>query len=471
MKNLADVLSQLDAAVEIALSEVHGSGLVRDAADVDVLDAAATAALIHRRLEGFLVEVTAEIQDRVDFRAPDERITTTHGCRSTSELMQRVMRCSPQTAAAYVRIVPTVREGMSPTSGAAIPADFPILRESLMRGDIGVDGMGALIGPLADLRHAVGADVLSRAESELAAAAQGTDAPPASWQDLRLLARVLVAYLDPDGAEPTDARATRKRGMTIGASRDGLISLHGNVLPEVAAQLQRLFDSILNPKVEGCASSGPRFVDSEGRDGDTAARNDDRRTRAQKQHDALATVLSVAARAGELPTIGGAAPTLIVSVRAEDFESGVGRADVAGIDEPVSIAVARQVACAGSIERVVMGKNGRILSLSVADRVFTYHQRRAIMVRDGNCIIPGCDVPAAWCEIHHVLEHARGGPTHTDNGVLLCWHHHRTLDTGQWQIRMNGGAPEVKGPSGWDSSGQWRAVTTSRVRQIDRLSG
>ncbi|WP_404434487.1 HNH endonuclease [Microbacterium lacus] len=471
MNNLADVLAQLDAAVEIALGEVRGAGLVRGAADGDVLDAAATAAMIHRRLEGFLVEVTAEVQDRVDYRAHDERITTAHGCRNTSELMQRVTRCSPSTAAVYARIVPTVREGVSPTSGETLPADLPVLREALLRGDVGVDGMSALIGPLADLRHAVGADVLSRAESELAAAARGVAAPPARWQDLRLLAQVLVAYLDPDGAEPMGARAMRKRGMTIGATRDGLVPLHGNVLPEVAAQLQRLFDSILNPKVDGCAASGPRFVDSEGRDGDAAGRSDDRRTRAQKQHDALATVLSVAARAGELPTIGGAAPTLIVSVRAEDFESGVGRADVAGVDEPVSIAVARQVACTGSIERVVMDKNGRILSLGVDDRVFTHHQRRAIMIRDGNCIIPGCDVPASWCEIHHVEEHARGGPTHTDNGVLLCWHHHRTLDTGQWQIRMNAGVPQVRGPSWWDSSGRWRAVTSSRVRQLDRLSG
>ncbi|MGC5225508.1 HNH endonuclease signature motif containing protein, partial [Micromonospora sp. DT81.3] len=74
-----------------------------------------------------------------------------------------------------------------------------------------------------------------------------------------------------------------------------------------------------------------------------------------------------------------------------------------------------------------MDDRGRIVSIGTLDRVFNHHQRKAITLRDGGCIIPGCHIPAAWCEIHHVTDHALGGPTHTDNGVLLCWHHHRTL--------------------------------------------
>src|SRR5690606_40612225 len=77
--------------------------------------------------------------------------------------------------------------------------------------------------------------------------------------------------------------------------------------------------------------------------------------------------------------------------------------------------------------------------------------------RDRKCLIPGCGIPAEWCEIHHVTEHSRGGPTHTSNGVPLCWHHHRTLDTGAWQIRMRDRVPEIRGPSWWDGYGLWRA--------------
>ena len=91
------------------------------------------------------------------------------------------------------------------------------------------------------------------------------------------------------------------------------------------------------------------------------------------------------------------------------------------------------------------------------------------MLRDGGCVIPGCTVPATWCEIHHDTEYARGGPTHTDNGILLCWWHHRSLDTPNgWQVRMRNGTPEIKGPSWWDIYRTWRPTTKSRLRRGDQ---
>ncbi|GAA5206489.1 HNH endonuclease signature motif containing protein [Microbacterium kyungheense] len=77
-------------------------------------------------------------------------------------------------------------------------------------------------------------------------------------------------------------------------------------------------------------------------------------------------------------------------------------------------------------------------------------------VRDPRCIIPGCRVRAAWCEVHHVVEHARGGPTDVGNGVLLCWHHHRTIETSGWQIRMRDGTPEIQPPAWIDPRRRWR---------------
>ena len=57
----------------------------------------------------------------------------------------------------------------------------------------------------------------------------------------------------------------------------------------------------------------------------------------QRQHDALATALSVAAASRDLPTIGGAAPTLIVSVREQDLDAEHGWAHAEGMEQPVSI--------------------------------------------------------------------------------------------------------------------------------------
>lgn len=98
------------------------------------------------------------------------------------------------------------------------------------------------------------------------------------------------------------------------------------------------------------------------------------------------------------------------------------------------------------------------MSIHTTDRIFNATQRKAIMARDGGCIIPGCTVRAAWCEIHHVTDHSKGGPTHTDNGVLACWGHHRTLDVSGWEIRMVNGIVEIRGPAWWDNARRWRPV-------------
>ena len=156
--------------------------------------------------------------------------------------------------------------------------------------------------------------------------------------------------------------------------------------------------------------------------------------------------------------------------RAEDLESDTGWATIEGCDEPVSPTVARHIGCAGVIQRVTLAPNGRILRLGTEERLFNRHQRRAFALRDGGCIIPGCSVPAGWCEAHHVTDHAKGGPTHTDNGVLLCWWHHRFIDTFGWRIRMNRGVPEVQAPLWLDPTGRWRPVTKSRIRMLELIS-
>lgn len=102
---------------------------------------------------------------------------------------------------------------------------------------------------------------------------------------------------------------------------------------------------------------------------------------------------------------------------------------------------------------------GRIVGLRSDERCFTAQQRRAIAVRDRGCVIPGCRVPAGWCEVHHVVPYAADPTgTHTDNGVLLCWFHHRTLDTSGWEVRMLAGLPQIRPPGWLDPTRAWRQV-------------
>ncbi|MFD4421410.1 HNH endonuclease signature motif containing protein [Agromyces sp. NPDC058484] len=85
--------------------------------------------------------------------------------------------------------------------------------------------------------------------------------------------------------------------------------------------------------------------------------------------------------------------------------------------------------------------------------------------------MPGCSVPASWCEIHHVIPDADGGPTHPDNGVLLCWFHHRTIDTSGWGIRMFHGVPHIRPPVWLDPGRTWRPATKSPTRLADQHDG
>lgn len=472
MTALADALSRLGDVLAQAVSGALGEEGLRAASDDEVLVALAAAGRIQRLVEAVVVEAAGQVIERDDARPHTDRVTTRYGCRNVSELVQRATRVSGRTATAIVVAAKAVQQRRSLSTGEELPAEFPALRAALLDGEVGVDGVSSVVGAFRGC--GAGREQLLAADEELAAAARGEGAdaaPPASADELRAYASVWVAYLDQDGAEPDEARALRKRGFTIGRRNDdGLVPVRGHLLPEVAAQLQRGFDSVLNPRVDGAPTPGPRFVDhGDDRDGPVESAADPR-SHAQRQHDALAVLMTAAAASGSLPTLGGAAPTLVVSVRQCDLAEGRGAAWLPGDDEPISMAAARHVACTGSVQRVVTGPSGRIVSLATLDRIFNHHQRRAITVRDGGCLIPGCHVPPEWCEIHHVEEHSRGGPTHTDNGVLLCWFHHRTIDTGGWEIRMIEGVPRVRGPSWWDARRRWRPATKSPTRRLDRLA-
>ncbi len=468
MTSLAEALSQVENQLGVAVSKLIDESGAHGLSDDDTLAAMAAASRITRLGEALLVEMVAQAEMRSERAAVDDRLTVRHGCRNVRELVQRVTLQSSRSVTETVRAARGVARWVAPSTGEVLPARYPALRAACAAGALGIDGLSAVFAAL----DAAACSETARlaADEELAASALGLGAdggPAPCIDDLRNQATVWAMYLDQDGAEPREIRAMRKRGITLGVCRDGIVPVRGGLLPEVAGQFQLLLDSVLNPRVDGpTGPEGPFFREADD-DGPFTERTDER-TPAQRRHDALAMILSAAARAGEVPTIGGAAPTLVVQVTADELASGRGYAHIDGIDEPVSLAVARQVACGGAIQRVTCA-DGRILAIGITDRVFAAHQRRAIGLRDGGCIIPGCHVPAAWCEIHHVEEASCGGPTHTDNGVLLCWWHHRTIDTGGWRVRMNRGVPEVRGPAWWDSSGQWRPITKSVLRMRQRF--
>jgi len=196
----------------------------------------------------------------------------------------------------------------------------------------------------------------------------------------------------------------------------------------------------------------------------------DLRSREQQAHDVFASLIDTIARSGDTPTIGGTPPTVLVTVRADDLESGHGQGHIDGLDTPIPMQSVRQFVCTGGTQHVILNQDGKIIQLGSEQRCFTPQQRRAIMARDGGCIIPGCSIPAGWTEIHHVAPAAEDGPTHTDNGVCLCWWHHHMLEISGWQIRMHHGKPQVRAPGWLDPYGEWRDASKAPTSMKDQLT-
>jgi hypothetical protein len=64
------------------------------------------------------------------------------------------------------------------------------------------------------------------------------------------------------------------------------------------------------------------------------------------------------------------------------------------------------------------------LDIGEAGPAIPAHLRRAVLARHQHCTYPGCRVPAAFCQIHHYIPRARGGPTSLGNLGPVCPFHH-----------------------------------------------
>ncbi len=225
------------------------------------------------------------------------------------------------------------------------------------------------------------------------------------------------------------------------------------------------------------------WADARDRLGDTATLSDLARTDAQRRADALARIFDDAA--GAPP--GTTAPRIVHNiVWSADTYLGLAEllgADAAALDSHWSTSLTdtgaqRALWCdpdqyrcstldgvslepveqffsslANHIRRVIVSTKGVVIDLGTKARLFTGSARLAAQLQSPRCIWPGCDVPTTRCEIDHLREHAKGGPTNPANGAPLCGFHNRWKqkgftvtkdpDTGRWRTyRPDGQAIE-----------------------------
>ena len=99
-------------------------------------------------------------------------------------------------------------------------------------------------------------------------------------------------------------------------------------------------------------------------------------------------------------------------------------------------------------------------------RLASKGQRLALAARDGGCCFPGCDRPAAWTEVHHIIPWLTGGPTDLDNMCLLCRYHHRHFETLGWHVGMIDNLPWWRPPATIDPH---RRPTRNTAHHLDDI--
>lgn len=101
---------------------------------------------------------------------------------------------------------------------------------------------------------------------------------------------------------------------------------------------------------------------------------------------------------------------------------------------------AMRLACNAVISIITHDGNSVPLDLFRTQRGFNREQRRALEYRDRGCRFPGCTRDATQTEAHHIDWWELLGPTNLENGVLLCWFHHRLVHEGRWTLKIDGDA-------------------------------
>ncbi len=115
----------------------------------------------------------------------------------------------------------------------------------------------------------------------------------------------------------------------------------------------------------------------------------------------------------------------------------------------------RHLLCDARLLPVVVDSLGVPLDLGRASRLASTGQRKAMALRDGGCVFPGCTAPPSWSEAHHMVEWSNDGVTDLADLASLCRHHHGVVHRKGWSIQATeDGSFWFTAPSGTSFWGQ-----------------
>ncbi|MDF2585872.1 MAG: repeat protein [Mycobacterium sp.] len=245
-------------------------------------------------------------------------------------------------------------------------------------------------------------------------------------KELREAADIKLFLLDQDGPLPDDAERARKRGVTLAQQgRDAMTSVSANLDPEARAVWEVLFAKFAAPGMcnpdddEPCTSGTPT----------QAQIDNDQRTLAQRQHDAMIVVGRIALMSGDLGQLNGLPVSIIIRTTLQDLESRAG-IGVSGGGTKIPIKDVIRMGAHASHHLAVFDKaTGAALNYFRARRTASPAQRIMLIARDGGCTKPCCTVGPYGCQVHHArADYADGGLTNVDDLTLACGGDNRLVD-------------------------------------------
>ncbi len=326
---------------------------------------------------------------------------------------------------------------------ATLVQTLPEVGERATRGEIGLEHLAAL----QRATRYVPAEVLAEHDqvlTELAESAHPRDLMRAGERITDVWQHDLLA------TDPTAALQLRR--VTLAQTIEGIWSLEGQLTPEDGAKLAAALEPLMRKR-------GP----------------EDDRTPVQRRADALAELVDLALSAGTLPRTNGDRTRLTVLVQLTEqaldavpgdpgvhvdgptpalavvppvvppdnlfdrarvaamFGNGSAR-QLLGSHMTLSPEALRRLGCDADVELAVCSPNGDLLYLGRTTRFPNLAQKRALVVRDGGCVFPGCDRPPGACQAHHLIWWSRLGPTDIDNLALVCGFHHLLIHEHSWTL-------------------------------------
>ncbi|MBG6237436.1 hypothetical protein IWX78_000379 [Mycetocola sp. CAN_C7] len=427
-----------------------------------MLTVLSTTAALGRGIEAILAAAANDVAVRSDPVRGSAGLAARLNFARPSHLVEMVAGVSAATALRLIR-VGSRTSPRATDAGLPLPPLFPVVGEALRAGLIGAETADVISKELTTAAARADVDGLTAAEATLVgqATGSGTDLGMPLPPDLiAVQARQWRDRLDQDGVEPRAEQAFQNREFWVSdTTTNGLFRFGGQVTVDVGAKLRSLFSAVLSPRTASrylpgdptdaeSNATGTPAPDIDRGTGNDASTPRETRTPGQIRADVFAAMIDSLARSADVPTVTGASPTVVVTVTAEVLKNDKGTGEIVGEPEPVPFSTIRQILCDSSVLPAIIDTDGALVALGTEKRLFSRDQRLGMIARDGpTCGISGCTIPASACEAHHIVEHSEGGPTHTDNGALFCWFHHRMIDTGVFSVEMVDGRPVVSIPN------------------------